>query len=67
MVGVRAAGCNRRGVLTPGQRFASKGPRGPVVCAPAALARDYRGVSRNRSSSLSVPRMKNVLGSIVRS
>lgn len=74
MVGVPAAGCNRAGALAPSTvrsrvplcRRVESGPEG--AAAPPGLAvSDYRGVSRKRSSSLSVPRMKNVLGSMVRS
>ena len=36
-----------------------------AACVRAACSVSYLGVSRNRISSLSVPRMKNVLGSIV--
>ncbi len=70
MVGVPAAGCNRVGALAP-STVRSRGPGwkrpGGAVGAPGVGVSDYRGVSRKRSSSLSVPRMKNVLGSMVRS
>ena len=42
-------------------------PMRPAGVAPGTRIARYRGVSRKRSSSLSVPRMKNVLGSMVRS
>ena len=75
MVELPAAGRNRAGAPAPAavRDPGSLGALGVTAApgcragAPGAGARDYRGVSRKRSSSLSVPRIKNVPGSIVRS
>ena len=74
-VGFRsAAGCPARKPVMPApagtrrpqrERLKPEAQSLQAACVRAACSVSYLGVSRNRISSLSVPRMKNVLGSIV--